>query len=132
MTCCSPGSLSLLPALETLNLDENKLSGRLDFLQQPSLKSLADINLDANRFTEIVPEDFVFINNLRSLLVNRNQLQDINFLSHPKFAQVWHSFHTRRDITEQLFILFLTSIFFNSNSYKGNFLWKWWDWLNHD
>lgn len=90
MSCLffSIDSFALVPSLESLILDENSISGGLAFLQQPSLIGLTHLNLDANQLTEINAEDFMHLRNLRSLLVNRNQLTDLNFLSNHTFKRV--------------------------------------------
>lgn len=77
-----------MSALEDLNLDDNSLTGPLTFLRQPSLKALSSLNLDANQLDSVDPEDFRYLTNLRSLLVNRNELKDIQFLAHYVFKQV--------------------------------------------
>ena len=84
----SPGTFSMMPALESLNLDDNQIRGPLTFLRQPALKALSNLNLDANRLTGIDPEDFLHLTNLKSLLVNRNELRTLQFLTHQIFRQV--------------------------------------------
>lgn len=81
-------TLSYLPTLENLNLDENRIGDSLSFLRQPMLRGLTDLNLDANGITAIDPQDFVYLKNIRSLLVNRNQLSDLSFLADGVFKQV--------------------------------------------
>ena len=78
----------MMPALESLNLDDNQIGGPLTFLRQPALKALSNLNLDANRLTGIDPEDFLHLTNLKSLLVNRNELRTLQFLTHQIFRQV--------------------------------------------
>lgn len=78
----------MMPSLESLNLDDNQISGPLTFLRQPALKALSNLNLDANRLRGIDPEDFLYLTNLKSLLVNRNELRNLNFLTDHIFKQV--------------------------------------------
>ncbi|KAF7021289.1 hypothetical protein CFC21_034262 [Triticum aestivum] len=69
-----PKSLFALPALHTLMLSSNQLSGALEEIPAPWSSSLSSIWLDHNDLTGAIPKSFFHLNHLKDLYLGSNRL----------------------------------------------------------